>query len=505
MENKDTIKKGPSLFKKVSGAVGGIKTHWNTPKEGNYVPYKEVVAFSAGGVGVKTVNAMVAQIAMSVTCLLIASVYQLSPSNIFILFVISNIISVLKTPIVSWLVDNTNTKRGKFRPYLLWAGIPCLVGVIGVTWLVPVNGTPLAKMITIGIFYNILYIGQHVYNNAYVGISQVISPNSNERTTIMSISEFVANLGPSIVQLVLPIFAQLFFGKEGLLDLQTYRILLPAFTLVGFLGGLVVMAKTKERVVKPKDSVEKVKMTEGLKQFATNREFWIVSISRFFEGFRGTIGTLLPWVAVYQLNQSAMVGILVTIVSTASVPGMLLAPWLIKKFGFKKVGFFSFLLNTIAALFMLLTFQKHVAFLVIGVYLYNLAAGPQYIIQTSLTADALDEQQLKTGERIEGFVQNIQLMFSVIGSIVSTFVLTIMYESNGLIADTITGLTDYGVLGEDMVRNPIIAWSIVIALIASVLSALPFLLSKMTEAKHTQIINKLEEKANVASKDNQID
>lgn len=482
------------LTETVKKAATDIKTYWSKPKEGCYVPYKEVAIFSGAGIGVKTINAMMGQISMSATCLLTGSIYKLSPSDLLVLFIISNVISVLKTPLVSWLVDNTDTKRGKFRPYLLWAGIPCLIGVIGVTWLVPLNGSSMTKMILIGIFYNILYIGQHIYNNAYMGISQVISPNSGERSAIMSISEFVSNLGPSLVSLILPIFAELFFGKDGLLYIDAYRILLPAFTLVGFLLGLVVMFKTEERVIKPKELKQKIKFKDGMKQCAGNPDFWIVAISKLFDGFRGAIGVLLAWICLYQIGSSAMYGILPTITSTAFVPGMLLAPLLIKKLGYRKFGFGSFMLNAAAALIMLLTFKKSIVFYVIALYIFNFASGPQYIIQTSLTADALDLQQLKTGERIEGFVQNIQLMFSVIGGIFSTFMLTFVYEHFGLAAGA-DGLTDYGVLVNASIREPIISASIVIAMAASVLSALPFLFCKMTNKKHDDIILELKQRA----------
>lgn len=485
-------KKG--VFQKLASLGREVKSQWNEPKEGNYVPYKEIAVFSGAGIGVKTVNCMVAQLSMSATCLLVGSIYKLSPTNLLILFIISNVISVLKTPIVSWLVDNTNTKMGKFRPYLLWAGIPCVIGVVGITWLVPVDGTSLTKMILIGIFYNILYIGQHVYTNAYMGISQVISPNSKERTAIMSVSEFISNLGPSLVNLILPIFAQIFFGDEGMLNIMAYRILLPAFTIVGFLLGLIVMLKTQERVIKPKTEKQKVNMMDGLKQFASNREFWIVSVGKFFDGFRGALSILMGWICLYQLRNSAMMGILPSITSTAFIPGMLLAPLLIQKLGFKKFGFASFMMNALAALVMLLTFKQSVVFFVIALFLFNFASGPQYIIQTSLTADALDHQQLKTNERVEGFVQNMQLVFSVVGGIVATSILTYIYESHGLVAG-IDGTTDYSVLADAAVRNPIITDCIIVALVASVLSALPFLLSKMTKAKHDEIIEQLKERA----------
>lgn len=458
------------------------------------MPNKEIAVFCLGGIGVKTVNGMHAQINLSATCLLVGSIYKLSPSNLLVLFIISNIISILKTPLVSWLVDNTNTRMGKFRPYLLWAGIPCVVGVIGLTWLVPPDGSPAVKMLLIGVFYNILFIGQHVYNNAYMGISQVISPDSAERTTIMSLSEFIANLGPSLVTIILPVFAEVFFGKAGLLELSAYRMLLPAFTLAGFLLGLTVMMKTTERVIRPREDKQKVRVIDGMRQFASNRHFWIVSVSRFFDGFRASIGVLLGWICLYQIGSSAMFGILPAVTGTAFVPGMLLAPLMIRKFGFRKFGIASFTLNAAAALFMLLTFQNSVVFFVVALYIFNFATGPQYILFTSLTADALDEQQLRTGERVEGFVQNIQLAFSVIGGIFSTMLLTVIYERFGL-APGLDGLTNYAVLTDTAVRNPIVIGSILVAMTASVLSIIPFAFCRMTKQRHEDIIRQLKQRA----------
>lgn len=495
--------KAPGKPGKIASVIGDVTSHWNTPKEGRYVPYKEIVAFSGAGIGVKTVNSMVGQINMSAACFLIGSVYKLSPSEIFILFIISNIISIIKTPIVSVIVDNTHTKMGKFRPYLFWAGVPCLIGVVGMTWFIPLDGSNITKMVLIAIFYNILYIGQHIYNNAYTGISQVISPDSGERSFIMSISEFVSNLGPSIVALVLPIFAQIFFGKGGLTDIKTYRILLPLFAGVGFALGLVVMFKTKERVIQPvQEKEEKIGFMEGMRVIGASRDFWVICVGKFFDGCRGAIGLLLGWICVYQLNFDAMQGILATITSTAFIPGMLLAPILIKKLGYKKFGFVSFGLNALAAGIMVLTFKQSIVFFVLSLYLYNFASGPQYILQTSLTADALDEQQLRTSKRVEGFAQNIQLMISVIGGIFSTAILTVVYETFGLRAGA-DGLTDYEVLRDAAVREPIITWSIIIALVASVISALPFLFCKMTGAKHDSIIEQLKAKAGKAGAANE--
>ena len=80
------------------------------------------------------------------------------------------------------------------------------------------------------------------------------------------------------------------------------------------------------------------------------------------------------------------------------------------------------------------------------------------------------------------------------GSIFSTAILTFVYEFFGLAAGA-DGLTDYSVLTDAAIRDPIITYSILIALVASLISAAPFIFCNMTKEKHAKIIEELQKKA----------
>jgi GPH family glycoside/pentoside/hexuronide:cation symporter len=410
-----------------------------------------------------------------------------------ILFIITNIVGILKTPFVSMLVDNTHTKMGKFRPYIIWAGLPALICIIGLTWGIPLNASANMKMILIGIFINILAVAQGLYGNAYTGISQVITPNSAERTGILSFSEFLANLGPSIIQFVLPTLAGIFFGKDGMLDIRTYRVFFPMFGILGFSLGLMVMFSTRERVINTfGEKEEKISFIQGIKSISRNRYFWIVTVSKFFEGFKGVIGSLLPWVCAYELGNSSVQGIVQTVTSVGFTPGIVLAPFIIKKLGSKYGAFTAHFLNCLAAVVMLFTFRKGFIFFAVSLFLNNFASGPQYIMQTSILSDGFDWQQDRDGVRIEGFAQNFMGMITTIGGIVSTVVFTFIYESHGLIADETTGLTDYSILSNSTIREPIITSVIIVVIVASLLSAVPYLLCNLTRKDMDNIRRNLE-------------
>ncbi len=479
---------------KISDIRYDIRSYWERPRKNEYVSYKEVFTFCIGGMGIKTLGSLLSYMTLASTCLLFGSVYGLSPRHFIILTVITNLISIIKTPFVSMLVDNTRTKIGKFRPYVLWAGIPTVVGIIGMAYI-PLETPTTLKVVVVGILINLVTIAQPLYNNAYMGVSQIITPNSYERTKILSVSEFLANLGPSLVQLLLPSLAGLFLGKDCMTNILTYRIFFPMFAVVGFLMGLLVMTNTRERTLqKEKEKEEKLPFFKGLKEISKSRYFWIVSVSKFFEGFKGGIGVLLAWVCTYQLGNSAAQGIIQSIVSVGFTPGIILAPLLMKKMGTKNAAFFAHALNCAAALLMLFTFKNGFVFFVIALFFYNFASGPQYIMQTSILSDGLDYHQDKYGTRLEGFAQNFMLMITTIGTILSTVTFSMIYENFGLVENEVTGITDYSILTQAEVREPIIQWVVIVAMIASALSALPYLFCNLKAADMVAIRERLEYK-----------
>ena len=502
------------MKEKLQNALLVVRRYWQKPPKGQEVAYKEIAAFSVGTMGLKGYgNLMTKYIQMTATCLLTGTVYGLSPRDLMYLFIITNVIGVIKTPFISMLVDNTNTPIGKFRPYIIWAGIPTVIAIIGLTWLIPCEQTTvpfntakmlengmspeslrILKIVLIGVFYNLLSIAQPLTGNAQVGLTQVISSNSAERSKILGFSEVLGNLGPSIIQFLLPTLGGLIFGKDAMTNIWNYRILMPIFALASFFMSFIALYYTQERAVIPKMHVNKIKFLDGMKILSKNREFWAITVTRFFDSFKTSLVALLPWVCTYQLRNSSFQGIAETIVSIGFTPGMILAPLLIYKLGTRKSGLTFCLANCIAAAIMFFSFKSGFVFFVISLFIFNFADGPQYIIQSTVMSDCLDAQQDKTGVRIEGFAQNFQAMVTTIGTILSTVLFTFVYEHFGLVADPDTGVTDYSILYNDDVREPIISVIILIAIGASLLAALPYLFVRLDRKTMVSIRASLQRK-----------
>ena len=101
------------------------------------------------------------------------------------MFLISRIWDGFNDPMMGIIADRTKTRWGHFRPYLLWMCVPfAIVGVL--TFTVP-NFEMTGKLIWAYVTFNLLMMLYTAINIPYTALLGVISPDSNERTTVSSV------------------------------------------------------------------------------------------------------------------------------------------------------------------------------------------------------------------------------------------------------------------------------------------------------------------------------
>ncbi len=471
------------MLEKIKEIPKEIKNHWSTPAEGKYIPYKEFASYSIGGIGVNTINSLFGYVALNANCLLIGSAYGIKPTHLAWLNIIMSIINILKAPIISMMIDNTNSKYGKFRPYLLYTGVPTAI-LLCVMAFIPNDINYTAKVAVIGVVYACLMVFQALYAQAFTSLAQVLTPNGEERTGLLSVSMFIYSLGPSIVNMLLPILAGL---TGGMTNFKTYRILFPVFSVVGIILSIITFKGTEEKIVVAKDYVAKVKFSEGIKQVAKNKYFWLINIHSILSCLKYGIGSILGWYCIYQIKSDAMLGIMNTVIGTASVPLMLLAPLLAKKIGKRNVLIWTNLIRAVFSGLMLVTMDNTVLFFVF-LYLATLMMGGDSVVTTSMTAEIFDYQQWKTGVRLEGFITQLGAMLTTFAGMFTGLIIPYFYEHYGL-------EKDYTVLYDASVRTPIFNILIITTIISCVICVIPILFYDLNEKDHQKIIEELKVRA----------
>ena len=481
---------------KIKQTVSSVKEHWSTPPEGRYIPYKEILAYSVGGIGVKFVIYTVWYISLSATSLLAGSALGLKNGDLVKLNMIATVIGLFLGPIRGLIIDNTRSSKGKFRPYLLYTGIPSAILLTIFAFLPFETMTYNQKLWSLFISYMLLQLCYPFYDQAYTTLVQVMSPNSTERADVITVSTFIYSLAPTIMGFFVPLIAGFTGGLE---HINAYRVIMPALGIGGALIGLFSYFGTKERIIVSKDYTPKVPLFKGIGAGIANKYQWARSLTSWCILFQAGVGNVTTWYFYYGIKdvlnlsteqQGVLNGTLMTILGTAATPAMLLSPLLIRKLGKRNMYIFYILGNVITLVGMYL-FIEQIWVLYAFIWIRGFFNTFPLIADSAMSADVLDYQQYKSGDRLEG------LMGQFVGTIGVFVSMGITYFTQTIVMQNHFGLVDnYDDLYKASFREPLSKGMIVIALVGFVLALIPFItMYTLTEEQHDSHIKVLKIRA----------
>ncbi|MDR0855131.1 MAG: MFS transporter, partial [Christensenellaceae bacterium] len=105
-----------TLKKTLSNAVTDITGHWKRPARGKYIPYKEMLNYSIGGMGMEFVFNITGILGIGATNYYLTAVCGIRPMHLQAISVILSVINMLFYVIRGKMVDGTRTRWGRFRP-----------------------------------------------------------------------------------------------------------------------------------------------------------------------------------------------------------------------------------------------------------------------------------------------------------------------------------------------------------------------------------------------------
>ncbi|MDR3292933.1 MAG: MFS transporter, partial [Clostridiales bacterium] len=319
----------------VSKLYHELTGHWKTPKEGNSLGYKEILLHGIGGNGVSLFEGMNGYAGTAVTSALTAMIYGILPMHIWLIGMIVALVSLVRMPLTGFIIDNTNTKLGKFRPLILMLAIPSALLLIALAYIPAQFMTPdgyTARLVSFTIISALLAFFLPTLSTVYEGLSQVMTMNTQERGGFFAILNVIRNLSVSVMQIVLPLFSVMVGGME---HITIYQIAFPILVVIGVGASLASVFGVKERMIIPKDKSNKVSFWLGMKRCIKNKYFLIKVSSDILSALRGS-ANIVFWICIYSIGGdkgNQVFGIAAAVLGFGHVPGMLLAPLIVKKFG----------------------------------------------------------------------------------------------------------------------------------------------------------------------------
>lgn len=345
------------------------------------------------------------------------------------------------------------------------------------------------KLWALFITYMLIQVFSPFYSTAYSTLAQVMSPNSNERADVLTVSTFIYSIAPSITGFLVPIISGYMGGME---HIDAYRVIMPVFSIGGAIFGLISYFGTKERIIVSKDYTPKVPFFKGIAAGIQNKHQWGLSIQGWFLLLQSGVGNITTWYFYYGIKdvlglsteqQGIMNGTLVTVIGFASTPAMLLSPLMIRKIGKRNIVIIYTILNIICTAGMYI-FIDQIWVLFVFLWLRAFFSAFSLVSTPAINADVLDYQQYKTGQRLEGLLSQFM---GFIGTFVS---MGVTYLINTVIMQNRYGLIDnYDDLYSAAFREPISRAMLILGIVGNLLSLIPFIsLYTLTEREHTSHI-----------------
>lgn len=473
-----------NLKEKVSTTWNNVVLHWKIPALGKYVSYKEIIAYGVGGMGVQFVMFFCSLIALSATSFLVGNTIGIKPMHLQYMAVASTIIGFGITIGRSYIIDSARFKSGKFRPWLAITGIPTVIIAVVFVWLPYETMSYMQKVIAVFLCYNLLQCFYPFFQQAYTDLANVISPNSHERTDIVSVSSIIYSMAPSLTGLFVPMLSTL---TGGLNSITTYRIIHPLVAVVGLLLSYVAYAGTRERIIVAESHVTQFKFSDAFRAVAKNKYFWITSLAGWLGFLEGAVGVIIGWTFIYAYpNRMGLYGVATTLIGNAALWAMLICPIAIRVLGKRNLLIWCNVTNVVL-IGLLYPLYNNIPALIILYYLNGFVNSFSIVYTPGINADMRDYQQYFTGERIDGMFGAVGIIGSFIGMFTG-MVLPTIYQMLGL-------EDNYDVLEVASFREDMFDVLIIAAVIGAALNFVPYLFYDLTETKQRGIVKVLKIRA----------
>lgn len=407
-----------------------------------YMNFKEIAAYSLGLFGFQAIVGLL----NSYQAEFDGSILGANVSVVAILILVAKIVSAVADPIVGNLVDRSKSKLGKFKSMIVYSIIPLLVFTAVIFINVPFKGAGL--YVWIFVTYLIWSIAMTMGDVPSQGIASVLTPNPDERTNVVSISNTFKQVGFSacvvlvpIVCLIVPGGSQV-FGFEG--DTDTPMIAneyLGVAILTAVLGCILfalIPLINKERVVTSAN--EKVTAKDMLAALKNNKPFMLVIISYFLGFGRQMAMGIQVQAATVILGSQNLVAVLGIVTAVGSMISMALCPLLIKKMNEKNAyillsvyGFAASIFSFIIGHFWFNNPESTVLTVLFyaSLFLIGLQFGAVTLMPMIMTADAVDYYEYHTGKRMEGACYSILTLTIKVCLALGTAVGLIFVQASG--------------------------------------------------------------------------
>jgi len=379
---------------------------------GDIVPFGQKMAFGAGHLANQLFPA-----ALGVFMVVLVMSLKMNPILAGILGALPRLLDALTDPIMGFISDNTRSKWGRRKPYILLGSVITGVSFM-ILWQLNPENSQLYNFFYFLIVSIFFYIGYTIFATPLIGLGYEMTPDYNERTRLMAVSQWMGQIAWMIAPWFwVIIYDQTIFNSapEGARQLAIW------VGAVAMILGILPALFTKEMIVPEKDKMVDLNFREfsnnwkefigGIKLTLKNKQFVKLCGATFFvfNGFQ-TIAQFAMFIIVYYLFNGDKVASgtwpawfgTVSALATAFIVIPIVTK-LAVKFGKRKAFIIATIISILGYILKWWGFNPSNPWLMfIPIPFLSFGIGGLFTLMLSMTADVCDLDELNNGERREG-------------------------------------------------------------------------------------------------------
>lgn len=356
-------------------------------------------------------------------------VFGLPPAAVGTMMLVTRLIDAFSDPVMGAMADRTETRFGKFRPYLLWGIIPLLAAGV-LTFTVPdldENG----KLIWAYCTYIFMMLAYTFINVPYGALLGVITANSQQRTTLTSFRFIGAFSGGTLVAYLTPKLVVWLGNGDTALGWQLTMALYGAIAALLFVATFI---STQERISPPKS--QNTPITQDIKDLFANKPWLVLFVLALTImltiTLRGSVGTFY---FKYVVGREDLIGSFLAVYMIALAIGAASTP-LLSRYLDKK----SLLVALMAAVAVLSTVfffvpKEQVWMMFALQFAIGLCLGPKSPLVFSMYADTADYSQWRTGRRATAMIFSAAAFSQKLGGAIAAAMIGWILGTLGYVAN----------------------------------------------------------------------
>lgn len=419
MSRTDTKGKGGQWEREGGREIRGgniMENNENAKNEGK-VGFIPLLLWSANGA-----SAAINVVLLSFLTLYCTNALGLSAALVGTLLMASKIFDGVTDICAGYLVDKTNTKIGRGRPYDI-----CIIGLWLTTWLifsVPESMSTTVKCIWIFVCYALCQSVFRTFMNA-AGVPYMVRAFNNEQkyVKINSWGGIITTLAVIVFNVTFPMFYAKIINDAAGWSHLVMCLAIP-LAIIGILRFLFIPEKYTVDDIQGQHTTLK----DVLLLLKTNKNIYPVALLQFIVGIAANL-TVTSYYFLYIVKNVEVSGVMGMFGMLAMVT-MIFYPMLLKKISTKQLIQYGLMISVAAAVLNLIA-GANLVLLAIGGIILGVSSLPCSYMTNILAIDCADYNEWKGNARMEGTMCSVTGFANKLGAAFGTFLIGVLLTSSG--------------------------------------------------------------------------